>query len=108
MESLSTLWGLFKVEIDLRFGGCSQIPDNKRIEGCWEAKGPQLSCSNIIVFCLLLGQKIFGFDNYLLIMATTRNANIQTTAMVPIAIINFSITLLSKSEGFVGKMFVCI
>jgi len=46
--------------------------------------------------------------DYLAIMPTRRNANIQTHAMIPVAIIILSITLLVTSEIFVESEFVCI
>jgi len=46
--------------------------------------------------------------DYLAIMPTRRNANIQTYAMIPVAIIILSITLLVTSEIFVESEFVCI
>jgi hypothetical protein len=45
---------------------------------------------------------------YLAIMPTRRNANIQTNAIIPVAIIIFSIILLVMSETFVESEFVCI
>lgn len=39
--------------------------------------------------------------DYLVIMPTRRNVNIQTYAMIPVAIIILSITLLVTSETFV-------
>ena len=46
--------------------------------------------------------------DYWVIMPTRRNANIQTYAMIPVAIIILSITLLVTSETFVESEFVCI
>ena len=46
--------------------------------------------------------------DYLAIMPTRRNANIQTYAIIPVAIIILSITLLAASETFVESEFVCI
>jgi len=46
--------------------------------------------------------------DYLAIMPTRRNANIQTYAIIPVAIIILSITLLVTSEIFVESEFVCI
>ena len=46
--------------------------------------------------------------DYLAIMPTRRNANIQTYAIIPVAIIILSITLLATAETFVESEFVCI
>jgi hypothetical protein len=46
--------------------------------------------------------------DYLAIMPTRRNTNIQTYAIIPVAIIILSITLLATSETVVDDECVCI